>query len=250
MAANTTIKEKVQIIALEILAEHQEGVRYSELRREILEKDSSLSQNTVGHLIRKLPDDLPDEVYKPDRGLFRLTKFKEDTDGQETQQGIKNTIKKIDEESFYKPFAEYLTEDLEECTKAIPLGGNIFQDKWGTPDVIGVRKSRESAVIKFPTEIVVAEIKTDSNGLITAFGQACAYSIFSHKAYIVVPNDSREEDVSRLDTLCMHFGLGLILFNCHSPEDPDFQIRVRAIKHDPDMFWVNKNLKIIEDKLF
>ena len=32
-------------------------------------------------------------------------------------------------------------------------------------------------------------------------------------------------------------------------ETPDFEIRVRALKHEPDMFYVNKNLKYIEDKL-
>jgi hypothetical protein len=56
--------------------------------------------------------------------------------------------------------------------KAIPVGGNLFRDKWGTPDVIGVREPRKSDIIKFPTEIVSAEVKLDPAGLITAFGQA------------------------------------------------------------------------------
>jgi hypothetical protein len=38
---------------------------------------------------------------------------------------------------------------LEECTKAIQLGGNTFKDKWGTPDVIGKRESRKSDKISF-----------------------------------------------------------------------------------------------------
>ena len=45
---------------------------------------------------------------------------------------------KIEEEDFYEKFADYLVKELEECTKAISLGGNRFQDKWGTPDVLGV----------------------------------------------------------------------------------------------------------------
>ena len=141
-------------------------------------------------------------------------------------------------------------EDLEECTKAIEIGGNSFGDKWGTPDVVGVREPKRSDIIKFPTEIIVGEIKTDSSGLITAFGQACAYQIFSHKSYIVVPQNSQPEDITRLDTLCRQFGLGLILFDNQNPEEPDFVIRVRATKHEPDMFFVNRNLKLIEDKLF
>ena len=33
-------------------------------------------------------------------------------------------------------------------------------------------------------------------------------------------------------------------------ESPNFEIRVRALKHEPDMFFVNKNLKFIEERLF
>ena len=45
----------------------------------------------------------------------------------------------------------------DRCTRAIPLGGNLFRDKWGTPDVIGKRESRISDIVKMPTEIVSAE---------------------------------------------------------------------------------------------
>ena len=139
---------------------------------------------------------------------------------------------------------------MEECTKAISLGGNIFRDKWGTPDVIGIRKSRQGDIIKVPTEVISAEIKIDTNSLITAFGQSCSYKLFSHKSYIVVPREASEEDIARLDALCRIFGIGLILFDATSPDEPDFQIRVRAAKHEPDMFYVNKNMRVVEDKLF
>lgn len=56
--------------------------------------------------------------------------------------------------------------------------------------------------------------------------------------------------MSRLDTLSRIFGIGLILFNARTPKEPDFTIRVRAAKHDPDMFYVNRNLKLLEDELF
>lgn len=120
----------------------------------------------------------------------------------------------------------------------------------GTPDVVGIRESKRSDIVPFPTEIIAAEIKTDSAGLITAFGQACAYKIFSHKSYIVIPADFLFEDITRLDTLCRQFGIGLILFDNSNAEDPSFEIRARAVKHEPDMFFVNRNLKLIEDKLF
>lgn len=126
----------------------------------------------------------------------------------------------------------------------------MFKDKWGTPDVIGVREPKKSDIIKFPTEIVSAEVKIDSGGLIIAFGQVCAYRLFSHKSYIVVPTDSPEDDIGRLDTLARIFGIGLILFDAKDPKDPKFEIRVRAAKHEPDMFYVNRCMKIIENQLF
>lgn len=147
-------------------------------------------------------------------------------------------------------FADWLVNELEECTKAIPLGGNKFKDKWGTPDVIGVREPRKSDILKPPTEILSAEIKLDTTNLITAFGQACSYKLFSHKSYVVIPNDSLEEDIARLDALCRIFGIGLILFNRANPEEPNFEIRVRAAKHEPDMFYANKYLKFVEEDLF
>ena len=65
-----------------------------------------------------------------------------------------------------------------------------------------------------------------------------------------MPSDSSEGDVARLDALCRIFGIGLILFDSESPEEPDFQIRVRAAKHEPDMFYINKNMKLVEEELF
>lgn len=254
MATTTTITGQIRKIALEILAEKPEGIRYSDMKRKILEQNSDFNPNTISGATWDLDITYPDKVYKPDRGVFRLVKFKEDVTTQPDQQPditTKTTKKKvIKEEDFYQPFADWLVNELEECSSAIGLGGNIFRDKWGTPDVVGVRESKRSDIIQFPTEIIVGEIKTDTNGLITAFGQACAYRIFSHKSYIVVPNDSQIEDITRLDTLCRQFGIGLILFDNKNPEDPKFEIRARAIKNEPDMFFVNKNLKLIEDKLF
>ena len=254
MTTTTTITGQIRKIALDVLADRPEGIRYSDLKRKVLEHNASFNPNTISGATWDLDITYPDIIYKPDRGVFRLLKFKEEVLTQPDQQPtveIKTTKKKtIKEEDFYKPFADWLVNELEECTTAIGLGGNIFRDKWGTPDVVGVRESKRSDIIQFPTEIIVGEIKIDTNGLITAFGQACAYKIFSHKSYIVVPNDSQIEDITRLDTLCRQFGIGFILFDNQNPEDPNFEIRVRAIKHEPDMFFVNKNLKLIEDKLF
>ena len=65
-----------------------------------------------------------------------------------------------------------------------------------------------------------------------------------------MPQDSPEDDVARLDTLARIFGIGLILFNAKNPKEPNFAIRVRAAKQDPDMFYVTRFMKLIEDDLF
>ncbi|HEY7462037.1 MAG TPA: hypothetical protein VIC59_09205 [Gemmatimonadota bacterium] len=83
-----------------------------------------------------------------------------------------------------------------------------------------------------------------------SFGQACAYRLFSHKSYLVVPVESPEDDVARLDTLARIFGIGLILFDSKNPKIPKFEIRVRAVRLEPDMFYVNRCMKFIEDDLF
>jgi len=231
----STQREKIINIALEILENRPKGIRYSELVREIKSSLPEIPKNTIDGTIWNLNIRLPDKVAKPERGLFILKKYL-----QGKVEGV--TYK---EENFYQPFADYLVNDLEECTKAIVLGGNKFGDKWGTPDVFGIYKFSEADPIKPPIEIVSAEIKLDINQLITAFGQACAYKLFSHKVYLVIPKDV-EREISRLESLCARFGIGLILFNRSDPNNPDFEIRTRAIKIEPDYFYVNEYLKRLD----
>lgn len=235
---------------MDILKDHPQGVRYSDIVNGVKERlrGSDIPQNTINTLIstflngRKKP---PQDVYKVSRGLFQYSSNKESE-----KEDVKKSRENINEKDFYEPFANYLTADLEECTKAIPLGGKKFADKWGTPDVIGKNESNRSDIIKHETEIVTAEIKTDDSSLITAFGQACAYKSFSHKVYIVIPKSASEEDKSRVESLSLIFGIGLIFFDANSKENPQFEIRVRPIKHEPDSFYVNKYLKLVEKDLF
>ncbi len=100
------------------------------------------------------------------------------------------------------------------------------------------------------TDVVAAEVKTDTLQLITAFGQACAYKIFSNKVYLVVPNTSSEEDLDRLDSLSQIFGIGLVTFDATKPKTPDFRIMTRAARHEPDLFYTNKYMALIEKELF
>ena len=245
----TTRRETISSKAIEILESNPNGVRYSALVRKLQEQLPEIPINTIHGIVWDLETRIPTKVYKPARGLYRHIIFREQ-ELAEQEKAIPLKIEKIKEEAFYAPFANWLVEEMEECTKAIPLGGNKFRDKWGTPDVIGIRDSLRSDIIKVPTEIVSAELKTDTRDLITAFGQACSYKLFSHKNYIVIPNNSSQDDISRLDALCLIFGIGLVLFDNKNVTTPKFEIRVRPLKHEPDMFYVNKYIKLIEKELF
>ncbi len=175
-----------------------------------------LSNRTQSMAVFGINAKFPNDVYKPSKGLFRLTKFRKIEEPETPVTPPKVVISSVKEEDFYKPFAEWLKNDIEDVTDAIALGRNKFKDKWGTPDVIGKRESRRSDIIKGPTEIVSAEIKTDSAQLVTAFGQACAYKLFSHKAYLVVPRQSSQEEISRVDYLCQIFGIGFVIFDART----------------------------------
>ncbi len=238
--------------ALELLDGHSDGLRYSELVKEILKIMPGETVGIIQNAVWNLDIQQSSKIYKPSRGLFRLTKYKSDDFGMPPTQ-VPHKPKQAPtgkEEDFYGPFADWLVSELEDCSKAIALGGNKFKDKWGTPDVIGKNESNRSDIIQAPVEIVSAEIKADVNLLITAFGQSCSYRLFSHKVYLVIPKNSPQDDIARLDSLCMVFGIGLILFNPTDVENPEFGIRVRAIRHDPDMYYVNRYMKLIEKELF
>lgn len=169
-----TIGEQIRECAIELLKERPEGLKYSQLHALIQQKDASFKPNTIGGSIWDLEAQRPDRVYKPSRGLYRLIEFKDTKSDQLKPELVTMAPERIKEEDFYKSFADWLVNQMEECTKAISLGGNLFKDKWGTPDVVGKRESRRSDIIQAPCEIVAAEIKLDMAQLVTAFGQACA----------------------------------------------------------------------------
>ena len=244
------IGQQIIDAAFEVLEQNPEGVRYSELVRRVGDAEKSFKTNTIHGNVWNLHEQFPDRVYKPARGLFRLTKFRDPETDQLKDELVPKQPKKIKEEDFYQPFADWLENEIEECTKAIPLGGNRFRDKWGTPDVIGKRESKRSDIIQAPVEIVSAEIKPDVSQLVTAFGQACAYCLFSHRSYLVVSNQSPDDEIARLDSLCQVFGIGLVLFDASNPKDPRFTIRSRPRHQQPDLFYANRYMKLIEVEMF
>lgn len=246
-----TKKERITEKAFEILEATPNGIHFSEMVAQLHAAFPDDPHGTITGTIWNLDARFSERVYKPSRGLFRLTRFREEAVAQQPiEQPTPVAVAGAPREAaFYESFADYLVNDLEECTKAIELGGNRFGGKWGTPDVFGIFRPRESDIVKPPLEVIVAEVKTDTSQLITAFGQACAYKLFAHRSYLVVPREAQPEDIGRLDALCTIFGIGLILFDATQPDNPAFLIRVRAAKHEPDAFYVNQNIKLVADKL-
>lgn len=238
---------RIEEKALELLRQIPNGIRYSELIARVQSALGDANKNTIQGTIWDLDQRRPSDVYKPSRGVYRHTKYR-GTDGAVPATPATPSAKPaVREEDFYQPFADFVKNETEDCSKAIPLGGNRFKEKWGTPDVIGIKKANPGDIVPQQVEIVSAEIKTNPNDLITAFGQACSYKLFSHKTYIVIPEDST--DVDRLDSLCLIFGIGLVTFTPNK-DDPGFKIRVRPAKHEPDMFYVNRYMAHVAKELF
>ena len=229
--AKLSIKD-IQALGKKIILGNAGGIRYSELVEQIHNQHPETERGTISTAVVGLAQAFPTEITNPSRGLFIPAAMADDAVIPAPPAAFK-------EEDFYEPFALWLKNELDEVTDAIGWGGAGHQKKWGTPDVIGIYKPLASDRIKFDLELVSAEIKIDPSQSVVAFGQATAYRLFSAKSYIVMPNSISEEDYSRLEALCMLFGIGLVLFET-KPADPDFKIRVRAQRFPPDMFYVNE----------
>lgn len=256
MATKASTKTSVvQDKAFEFLDADPNGIRYADLVRKIREALPDYPEGTVTGSVWNIDSTRPEKVYKASRGLFKSIIYKDEEPEEVLRQDEEKSLiniagKKIKEEDFYESFAIWLEKDMEECSRAIALGKNYFKDKWGTPDVIGILEPKKSDIVQYRMEITSVEMKIDSTQSIIAFGQACSYRLFSHKVYIVIPRKTLPEDLDRLDSLCLLMGIGLILFDAENPEEPNYEIRNRPTKSEPDYFYVNRNLKLIEGELF
>jgi len=237
MVENKKEKSKHEIIrkkALELLKEHQNGMRYSQLVKALQESNQEIKVNTIRGAIWNLDKIYPELVSKPDKGIFKL---KEDA--------IK---KQIIEEDFYQKFAEYLKE-LHECTKSITYGSSRQGKKWENPDVIGMYQVPISANI-YPL-FISGELKISSRweDIIQGFGQASSYLLFSHKSYLAIPKSIEDEDQRKIESLCVKFGIGLVFFDSSDPENPKFELRNRATTHEPDLYIFSQRIKEFWDAL-
>lgn len=70
------VTHQINAKALQILAKHPKGVRWSELQKKIKAGKTTFHPKTVNGIVWQLVERNPDMVYKPEKGLFRLKKFK------------------------------------------------------------------------------------------------------------------------------------------------------------------------------
>lgn len=202
-------------------------------------------------------------IEKVGFGLYRVA-GKKHAQAESRKRGTQSAKKKgqkapLPENKFCAPFARHLVNELGECTKAVKADKPTTRLRWANPDVVGVFKPPATlGHFNFPTQIVAAEIKSKdsdrSRRAIEAFGQACAYKAFAHKAYVVIPKEGycSDEDIGRLQYLCNEFGIGLCLFD-PTDEGTDFNIRVRARSHNPDpefvKIFIGKLEKSVKEEL-
>jgi hypothetical protein len=235
--------KEIQELAKRIIGEHPGGIRYSVLINRIATDNPETPKNTIHGAVWDLDKTYSGEVLKPSRGLFTLAGAPAVASPNGGLAAINITLRESD---FYESFAEWLKNDLDEATEAMALGGSGLRSKWGTPDVVGTFKPLPSNRVKFDLEIISAEIKTSLAESITAFGQATAYRLFSHKVYLVMPGNVPEEDQSRIEALSLLFGIGFVQFDLN-PEEPQYRVRVRSQRFIPDMFYVNEFAERLHD---
>ncbi len=242
----TTIRKQVGETAAQIIRAHPTGIRWAELSKLVRGKHPDINPNTITGSLHHFRNHLPDDIVRPDRGVYAVHGADDDT-GMDTPPVASSS--KFREQDFYKPFAEWLVDELDEATVAKSIGGNSAGGKWGTPDVIGLYRPRKTDPIQFTEEVIAVEIKIDTASLIVAFGQACAYKLFAHRVYIAVPRTANSKDLKRLDALAGVVGIGLVKFNAEDPDNPEFQVMMRAAKHEPDYFYTNELLGKFKNEL-
>lgn len=252
--------EMIREKAVELLREKESGMHYNEMCKETSKYFPGTPLNTIVHLLWNLDKIRSDLVTKPSRGLFVHRKFTNTKDSAEFkgtkpftnsyEEVADHSTRKIDEGDFYSKFADYLMSGISECNNAVPFGDTRGGQKWGNPDVIGWFDIGKAIFTQNP-EIVSGELKIDSSWdkIVTGFGQACSYLLFSHKSYLAIPKQIKEGDRSRIESLCIIFGIGLIYFNEDDPKDPKFELRNRALRHEPNILYINERAKQISDAL-
>ena len=234
-------------VAEEILSrdENAQGLRLAELAKLVQRKLRGLGIDMIrSSLSSKLARERKD-ITKPERGLYVYQSHTQ----RPRVPGVRVVSKLKEGVELYRQVAVWLL-DKDECTQAIPLGGKTLGSKWTTPDVIGMYESEQQDLVRSATEVTTAEIKTRPSWseLVTGFGQACSYKLFSHRAWLFVPDQVQEDDMDRLETLCGIFGIGLAKLSIRDSSGIHIERKLRPEKHEPDLYYVNRYLEKVDFK--
>ena len=73
----TTITERIQETAIELLKTTPQGMRTTQLLNAVQVKLPDAHPTTINGTVWLLAEKRPEEVYKPERGLFRHVSFRE-----------------------------------------------------------------------------------------------------------------------------------------------------------------------------
>jgi hypothetical protein len=235
--------EDIRAKAIEILGrpEYKEGLRFSILVNKIAEETKD-NPNTINGSIYNMPNEVPDKIARPQRGLFILKKNLSNLSEKENETSDKYSDA-FTEESVYEPARDYLLGRAE-CTHAVVIGKNIFGKKWGTPDLLGSIRVNSDAVYQPPIEIIAVEIKGNNYSPVEALGQAMAYKLFAHRTWLVLPES---DDIERIEGIAMSANIGLVVFNYKNGEFK-FETLNRPITGNPDADEVNNIINILKEK--
>jgi len=129
-----TRRELIRNKAVELLKNNPDGYRYADLHRELIKLFPEFPLNTIQGSTWNLDVVKSEEVSKPSRGLFKY-KFSKDKiqEIESIEQQKVEQIFHIKEEDFYQSFADWIKNDLGECTEAVALGRNSLGKKWVHP---------------------------------------------------------------------------------------------------------------------
>ena len=73
---SSTITGRINAKILDLLDDQPEGIRWVDLTSMIKQYDPTFHPKTVNGCIWKITEKFSDKVYKPEKGLFRLLKYK------------------------------------------------------------------------------------------------------------------------------------------------------------------------------
>lgn len=73
---SSKVTERIEATAFELLDQHPEGLRWTDLNEKIEEADPGFHPKTVNGTVWKLVEKYPDRIHKPSKGLFQLLKHR------------------------------------------------------------------------------------------------------------------------------------------------------------------------------